>query len=246
MPRQVSRGDAPLRQPVWDLPVRLVHWLLAALIAFSWWSVHNHHTDWHIWSGCAILTLLIFRFLWGFFGSSTARWTSFVRGPRTIFSYMRGRWVGIGHNPLGALSVLALFLAVAVQVGLGLFAQDHDATSYGPLNFLVGYDTGKAVSEVHEAVFNVILALVALHLAAILYYRFVRHDNLVTPMITGRRSFDGGAAQPALAPLWKALVCALLAAAITVWISWGVPPWGARFPWDKPAEAAALDSQSYM
>ena len=80
-----------MKQPVWDLPVRLVHWLLAALIAFSWWSVHNHHTDWHIWSGIAILTLLIFRLLWGFFGSSTARWTGFIRGPRGVVDYLRGR-----------------------------------------------------------------------------------------------------------------------------------------------------------
>src|SRR3954447_13725279 len=120
MPRQISHGHAPLSensavpQRVWDLPVRLVHWLLAALIAFSWWSVHNHHTDWHIWSGCAILTLLIFRVLWGFFGSSTARFASFVRGPKTVLAYLRGQWSGIGHTPLGGISVVALLGAVAV------------------------------------------------------------------------------------------------------------------------------------
>jgi len=113
-PNHLSNG----KQPVWDLPVRLVHWTLAGLIAFSWWSVNNHHTDWHIWSGCAILTLLIFRFLWGFVGSSTARFSSFVRGPGAVRDYLRGRWSGIGHTPLGALSVLALFGAIAVQVSL--------------------------------------------------------------------------------------------------------------------------------
>lgn len=239
----------PIR--IWDLPVRLVHWSFAVLVPALWWTAENRQIGLHVTLGLIMLGLLLFRLMWGLIGSSTARFSSFVKGPAAIRAYLGGLRSGggahvIGHNPLGALSVLALLGALALQVGLGLFAQDHDATSYGPLNFLVGYDTGKAVSEVHEAVFNVILALVALHLAAILYYRFVRHDNLVTPMITGRRSFDGGAAQPALAPLWKALVCALLAAAITVWISWGVPPWGERFPWDKPAEAAALDSQSYM
>ena len=108
-----------MKQPVWDLPVRLVHWLLAALIAFSWWSVNYHHTDWHIWSGFAILTLLLFRLLWGLFGSSTARFANFVRGPKAVGRYLRGQWSGIGHNPLGALSIIALFAAVAVQVGLG-------------------------------------------------------------------------------------------------------------------------------
>jgi len=170
VPRQISRTGGTLIAPergeqlVWDLPVRLVHWLLATLIAFSWWSVHHHHTDWHIWSGCAILTLLIFRFLWGFFGSSTARWASFMRGPRTIHAYLRGRWVGIGHNPLGALSILALFLAVAVQVGLGLIAQDEDGIYLGPLARLVSSDTSDKARDIHELWFNVILALIVIHL----------------------------------------------------------------------------------
>ena len=93
--RALIDGASTTEPPVWDAPVRLVHWLLAALIAFSWWSVHNHHTDWHIWSGCAILTLLIFRLLWGVVGSSTARFASFVRGPKSIMADFRGRWTGI-------------------------------------------------------------------------------------------------------------------------------------------------------
>jgi cytochrome b len=177
VPRQISHGDEALsehgsaKQLVWDLPTRLFHWLLAALIAFSWWTVHNHHTDWHIWSGCAILTLLIFRLLWGFVGSSTARFSNFVRGPRAIGAYLRGRWAGIGHNPLGAISVLALLGAVAIQVGLGLISEDEDGIYMGPLAGLVSTDTSDKARDIHELWFNVILALVALHLVAILYYR---------------------------------------------------------------------------
>jgi len=153
---------------VWDLPVRLVHWMLAGLITFSWWSVHNHHTDWHIWSGCAILTLLIFRLLWGFLGSSTARFSSFVRGPRAIRDYLRGKWGGIGHNPLGALSVLALFGALGVQVGLGLISEDEDGLYTGPLFSLVSMDASDKARDVHEFWFEyVILPLVALHVLAI-------------------------------------------------------------------------------
>src|SRR5262249_48414686 len=154
--RQVPDGDAPLsspdgvRQPVWDLPVRLVHWLLACLIAFSWWSVHNHHTDWHIWSGCAILTLLIFRLLWGFVGSSTAPSCSSVGGPRAIAGVGRGRWSGIGHTPLGALSVIAMFGAVAIQVGLGLISEDEDGLYTGPLYRLVSIDTSDKARDIHE------------------------------------------------------------------------------------------------
>ena len=90
---------------MWDAAVRVVHWLLAALIAFSWWSVSYHHTDWHIWSGIAILTLLIFRLLWGFFGSSTARFAHFVRGPKHVLRYIGGEWSGIGHTQIGRAHV---------------------------------------------------------------------------------------------------------------------------------------------
>jgi cytochrome b len=170
-------------QPVWDLPVRLVHWLIGGLIAFSWWSVHNHHTDWHIWSGCAILTLLIFRLLWGLVGSSTARFATFVRGPRGVADYLRGSWSGIGHNPLGALSVLVLFAALAAQVGLGLIVEDEDGLYTGPLSGLVSIDTSDKARDLHALWFNVILGLIVLHVAAIIYYRW-RGKHLTKPMIT--------------------------------------------------------------
>jgi cytochrome b len=229
VPRQVPVGDAPLsrtradEQPVWDLPVRLVHWLLAGLIAFSWWSVHNHHTDWHIWSGCAILTLMIFRLLWGFVGSSTARFSSFVRGQRAIRDYLRGRWTGTGHTPLGALSVLALFLAVAIQVGLGLISEDEDGIYTGPLYRLVSSDTSDKARDIHELWFNVILALIVLHVAAIIFYRF-RGRHLTKRMITGRAVIDRGAVPMRPGKWWIALICLAIALAIVRWIVAGAPP----------------------
>ena len=223
MPRQVPRGGEALSQRVWDLPVRLVHWLLAGLIAFSWWSVHHHHVDWHIWSGCAILTLLIFRILWGFVGSSTARFSSFVRGPRAIGDYWRGRWVGIGHNPLGALSVLALLGALAVQVGLGLFSEDEDGIYMGPLSRLVSADTSDKARDIHELWFNVILALIALHLFAIVYYR-TRGRSLTMPMISGRTAIPPGTEAMRPGKWWVALLCLALGVGITRWIIAGAPP----------------------
>jgi cytochrome b len=210
-------------QPVWDLPVRLVHWLLALLIGFSWWSVHNHHTDWHIWSGCAILTLLIFRLLWGFVGSSTARFSSFVRGPRAIRDYFAGRWSGIGHNPLGALSVLSLFAAVAIQVGLGLISEDEDGLYTGPLFRLVSMDTSDKARDIHEQWFNVILGLVVLHLAAIVFYR-LRGRHLIKPMITGRAVLEPGAEPMRPGKWWVALICLAVGIGITRWIVAGAPP----------------------
>jgi cytochrome b len=225
VPRQISGGGKSLRQVVWDLPVRIFHWLLAALIAFSWWSVHHHHTDWHIWSGCAILTLLIFRILWGFVGSSTARFASFVRGPRGIAAYWRGKWVGIGHNPLGALSVLALLLAIAVQVGLGLIAEDEDGIYMGPLAGLVSTDTSDKARDIHELWFNVILVLIALHLVAIVYYR-TRGKYLTLPMITGRASVPPGTQPMRPGKWWVALICLAIGIGITRWIIAGAPPFG--------------------
>jgi cytochrome b len=211
------------QQPVWDLPVRLVHWLLAALIAFSWWSVHNHHTDWHIWSGCAILTLLIFRLLWGFFGSSTARFSTFVRGPKSVVAYLKGNWTGIGHTPLGALSVVALLVAVSVQVGLGLISQDEDGIYHGPLARLVSSDTSDTARDIHELWFNVILALIVVHIGAILFYR-LRGKHLTKPMITGRAAIDPGTQPMRPGKWWVALICLALAFGIVRWMIAGAPP----------------------
>ena len=225
MPRQVPGGGEALRQRVWDLPVRLVHWLLAALIAFSWWSVHHHHTDWHIWSGCAILTLLLFRILWGFVGSSTARFSGFVRGPSAVAAYWRGRWNGIGHNPVGALSVIALLGAVAVQVGLGLVSEDEDGIFMGPLAGLVSTETSDKARDLHELWFNVMLALVALHLLAILYYR-LRGRKLTLPMVTGRAELPDGTEPMRPGKWWMALICLGIAMGSTRWIIAGAPPFG--------------------
>ena len=203
-----------------------MHWLLAALIAFSWWSVHHEHTDWHIWSGVAILTLLIFRLLWGFVGSSTARWASFVRGPRQIAGYLRGKWVGIGHTPLGALSVVAMFLAVAVQVGLGLISEDEDGIFMGPLAHLVGMDVSDKARDIHEGWFEyVIVPLIALHLVAILFYR-LRGRKLTLAMLAGRAAIDPGAEPMRPAKWWVAAICIVIAFAIARWVVAGAPPFG--------------------
>jgi cytochrome b len=212
-------------QRVWDLPTRIFHWLLAALILFSWWSVKNHHTDWHIWSGIAILTALIFRLLWGLFGSSTARFAGFVRGPSAVRDYWAGRWVGIGHSPLGALSVVALLAAVAIQVGLGLVSQDEDGIYMGPLARLVGSDTSDSARDIHELWFNVVLGLIVLHLAAIAFYR-LRGRKLTRPMITGKAALDPGIEPMRPGKWWLALLCLIAAFAVSRWVVAGAAPFG--------------------
>jgi cytochrome b len=167
--------------------------------------------------------LLIFRLLWGFVGSSTARWSSFVRGPRALVEHFKGQWVGIGHNPLGALSVVAMFLALAIQVGLGLIAEDEDGIYTGPLSGLVSIDTSDKARDVHELWFNVILALIVLHLAAIVYYRF-RGRKLTRPMITGHAEVEPGSEPMRRGKWWVALICLAIGVGITRWIIAGAPP----------------------
>jgi cytochrome b len=166
--------------------VRVVHWLLVLLIAFSWWTAEEEMMEWHQRSGIALLGLLVFRLVWGLIGSSTARYASFVRGPGTIVGYLRGRTQSpIGHNPLGALSVLALLGALGLQIGLGLFAADDDWLWPGPLSGFVGEDLAEDIADWHESTFNVLLAVIALHVAAIAFYLLVKRRNLVRPMVTG-------------------------------------------------------------
>jgi cytochrome b len=187
--------------------------------------VHNHHTDWHIWSGCAILTLLIFRLLWGFVGSSTARFSSFLRGPSAVRVYLRENWTGVGHNPLGGLSVVALLLVVAIQVALGLVAQDEDGIYTGPLYRLVSSTTSDKARDLHEAWFNAVLGLIALHIAAIVFYR-LRGRRLTKPMITGRAALDPGTQPMQPGKWWLALICLAVGIAITRWVIAGAPPFG--------------------
>ena len=157
------------------------------------------------------------------FGSSTARFSQFVRGPRTIADYLRGRSAAsIGHNPLGALSVLLLLGLMIIEVGFGLFTQDVDGIEAGPLAQYVSYETADWAREWHELLFNVIVGVVALHVAAILFYLVVKRDNLVGPMITGRKRFDAPVTAPRMASAANAAVGILLSAAIAWLVSKGL------------------------
>jgi cytochrome b len=161
--------------------------------------------------------------MWGFVGSSTARFSSFVRGPRTILAYLRGRWNGIGHTPLGALSVLALFGALAVQVALGLISEDEDGLFTGPLSGLVSIDTSDKARDIHELWFDVILVLIVVHVAAIIFYR-LRGKDLTKPMITGRAVLDPGTQPMRPGKWWVALICLAVGIGITRWVIAGAPP----------------------
>lgn len=214
-----------VRVKLWDGPVRIVHWLLVVLIAFSWWSSEDH-INWHRWSGYAIIGLVLFRLYWGFAGGGAARFSSFVRGPRAVATYVatvarRDVATTPGHNPLGAVSVLALLAVLLVQVGTGLFVVDIDAFEGGPLSDRVSYDTGRALAEIHELSFRALQALVVLHVGAVLFYWIWKRTNLIWPMVTGQRTLPS---DPGLAgaPLWRLIVGVVLAAAVAWALSKGL------------------------
>lgn len=205
---------------VWDWPVRLTHWLFVFCLALSWWSAEQRAMDWHRYSGYALLGLLIFRIYWGFAGSSSARFASFMRGPRDVIAYLRGtrEQRTAGHNPLGGWSVAAMLTLMLAQVLIGLFVSDVDGLESGPLSHLVSFDASRTLAEVHEVVFNVILGWVALHIAAILFYLFARRDNLIGAMLTGRRrNVEMAGMTPA--PTWRVIPGVVLAAGVVWWIA---------------------------
>ncbi len=178
---------------IWDVPTRLFHWLLvfAVLALVISGKLGGGWINWHGRIGLAVLGLLVFRLLWGFFGSSYARFWSFFPTPKKVSAYLRGEWRGHGHNPLGAFSVFALLGVLLVQVLTGLVAND-DIAFTGPLYDLVGRDLSNLATRWHHWSVNVLLALVGLHVAAILFYAHVKKDNLVKPMLLGWKESEHG------------------------------------------------------
>jgi cytochrome b len=211
-------APTPTRVRVWDLPTRLVHWLMVLGVAASWWTGETGRLEWHRWSGYLLLALVLFRIYWGFFGSATARFGAFVRGPRAVSDYLRGRWVTQpGHNPLGALSVVALLLLLVLQIALGLFAVDVDGIESGPLSAYVSFETGRAAAEWHDTIFKVLQAVIALHIVAIAWYRLARNERLVGAMLHGHREFPLPVPQPAKASVLH-LVIGIALAALLTWL----------------------------
>lgn len=216
-----SRGAALGEVAVWDLPTRAFHWCLVLLVAVAVASAEFDRMAIHMLAGEAILALLLFRLAWGLVGSQTARFRSFVKGPRAVLAYaaaLRGGAkakpdaVELGHNPMGALMVVALLLALLVQASTGLFTSD-DVVTDGPLVPLVSSATVALFSTVHRMLANGIFLLVGMHVVAVLVYLVIKKENLIRPMVTGRKPVPAGAAVAAPKRAPTAVALAILAAA---------------------------------
>jgi cytochrome b len=178
------------RVRVWDLPTRVFHWSLVlcfvGLVVTG--EVGGAAMPWHFRMGYAVLSLLLFRLVWGFVGGRWSRFSGFVVGPATIWRYLQGRGTpqqSVGHNPLGSLSVLALLVFALLQVLAGLFSDDEIATA-GPLAKLASSSWVNFATHYHTNIGKIILiVLVLLHVAAVIFYRIKHKENLVTPMLRG-------------------------------------------------------------
>lgn len=207
----------PMR--VWDLPTRVFHWLIVILVPACYVTAELGDLDLHMQLGCAVLALVLFRIAWGFVGSQTARFARLLAGPAAVLHHLRelGRRAPdtqIGHNAAGGWMVLLLILLLVVQTASGLFANDGLGLSEGPLAHDVSGWTSDLLTVVHSYAMDAIWIAVALHVLAIIVYAVVKRQNLVRPMITGKKRLPAATPAPRMASL--ALAVALLAAAAAI------------------------------
>ena len=222
---------------LWDLPTRLFHWLLVATVlgAIVTGEVGGNLIDWHGRLGQFAAGLIAFRIVWGFAGSTYARFAHFFPTPSKIKAYLAGQWRGEGHNPLGALSVIGLLVLLAVQIATGLFAND-DIAFNGPLVDLVSREASNRLTSLHHLLSNLLIVLVVLHIAAIAFYGHVKKQKLVKPMITGWKDDAEGAS--ATGGGFLALIVALFVAGTTLYAVSGI--------WlPEPPPPAAVETPSW-
>lgn len=223
---QPAAAAAPTRRRilVWDLPTRVFHWslVLAVTVAIISGEIGGDWMEVHGKAGLAIVGLVAFRLAWGIAGSTHARFLNFLPTAASLRAYLRGRWKGQGHNPLGALSVFALLGLLAVQATTGLFGNDEISFT-GPLFALVEEGLANRLTGLHKQLAYVLLAVLALHIVAILVYLFFKKDNLVKPMVTGWKEVRAGTS--AAKGSWTALALSIAFAVAVVAFASGTVRW---------------------
>lgn len=213
---------------IWDLPTRLFHWALVLCVVglVITGNVSGNAMVWHFRLGYAALTLLLFRMVWGFVGGHWSRFSVFVPSPGTLVRYLKGIQrpeQSVGHNPLGALSVLALLAVSLAQIGAGLMSDDEIATA-GPLASKVPGAWVSMATYLHtEVTKTILILLVVLHVAAILWYRFKKKNNLIKPMLSGDKDLDidvSGSRDSAGSRLLALSILLLCAGAVNALLRW--------------------------
>jgi len=205
--------------PVWDAPTRLFHWLVVVLIAACYVTFRLNWMDWHAWAGEAVLALLLFRLLWGLFGSDTARFSRFLASPAAACRHLahlhrREPDIGVGHNPAGGWMVIVMIGILLGQTLTGLY-ENNDIADEGPFTELVPAHVADLITDLHRILWNALLAAIALHLLAIVTYAVVKRHNLLHPMVTGHKRLPEHVPAPRIANWRRAVVLLAVAAAIT-------------------------------
>lgn len=208
---------------LWDLPTRVSHWLLVVCIPLAWWTAEEQNYSLHQWLGCTVIVLVCARLAWGVVGSPHSRFSDFLVGPARLLAYLRGQGSGsAGHNPLGGLSVVALLGVLLTQGISGLFNSD-DVLFTGPLYYAVGTTFRDTMGQVHALAFNLLLALVGLHIAAVGYHQLRRREPLLQAMLRGRAPGREGRSAPVR--LWRyGLVILLVVLALWAVLAWAPEP----------------------
>lgn len=219
-----------MKKPVliWDWPLRVFHWAFALCVSLAWLTseLGDDYIEQHMQLGYVIIGLITFRIIWGFVGPTHARFTSFVKGPKTVLAYLKNKQSPTaGHNPMGALMVLVMLLVFLLQSVSGLFIDDQVFSS-GPYFGVLDSDMEKLMSSIHHTLGDIFPYLIGLHILAIVIYKLVKKEDLVTPMITGKKEADELTEQQKISnSKWKlALVIALLVAAFVYWLVVINPP----------------------
>jgi cytochrome b len=232
-PEITKQSQPVLKGLVWDLPTRLFHWLLVICLAGSWITAEAGFdwTETHFLFGYTSLGLITFRIIWGFIGPTHARFSSFVKGPTHVVNSARSLLnrtpsAYVGHNPIGGWSTVLFLAVVAMQATSGLFISD-DIFYAGPYNGIVSSDTAGELAGIHHLNFNVLQALVLIHLSAIIWYQWGKRTQLIKPMITGRKALAVEQAQQAISHnyLLRAVISgSLVAAAVIALVQLAPPP----------------------
>lgn len=210
---------------VWDLPTRVFHWALALCIVglIITANVGGNAMVWHFRLGLTVLALLLFRLVWGLVGGRWSRFAAFIYSPRSIINYIQGKGKpehSVGHTPTGAGSVFALLAILFAQVGSGLISDDEIAFA-GPLTRFVSGATVNLATNYHKNIGKwIILALVVLHIAAIVFYLW-RKQNLIKPMLQGDKQLPVAvdASRDDMTTRMAALVIFGICAAFVMWVS---------------------------
>ncbi|GGY71779.1 hypothetical protein GCM10011613_15820 [Cellvibrio zantedeschiae] len=212
---------------VWDLPVRIFHWLLVLLFiaAYITNSLGTNYFQYHLWCGYALIVLVSFRIIWGLVGTYHARFSNFVRNPITTIKYAINTLRGtekhyLGHNPLGAIMVIVLLLASLIQGVSGLFTND-EILNVGPLYAYVSDELSLKLTSLHRQLFYWILGAILLHIVAVLVHVFIKRDNIIKAMFTGKKAQQDHAVDQtpiSSSRIWLAIIIVIILALVLAWI----------------------------